>query len=166
MADVPLESGFSVTLRLGFEKGRPVVLEACFKSSDNRPIPQRVYRKLPQTEVVREASEFIERLRRGELPFPPELEPPLLDPGSPNPGPPRTTDLASLAKLAQMYVEELERNPRSPNKALAERMGYTDSHIRNLISTARQHGLLTRATPGKAGGELTPKGREWLERAQ
>jgi transposase-like protein len=65
------------------------------------------------------------------------------------------------AELAKQYVDLLAEGS-TPTKDLAERLGYSASSIRDLIHQARRRGLLTRASKGLAGGELTENARRLL----
>ncbi|MGL6235699.1 MAG: hypothetical protein ACRC20_10170 [Segniliparus sp.] len=67
-----------------------------------------------------------------------------------------------LALLAQEYVSAVNRNQAKPNDHLAEMVGKTVSTIRGHLWQARKQGLLT-GTPGRAGGQLTPKAQEILK---
>jgi hypothetical protein len=51
----------------------------------------------------------------------------------------------------------------APVAELAEKFGVTRDRVRNVLHLARQRGLLTRGTHGRAGGELTPKGDDALK---
>jgi hypothetical protein len=75
--------------------------------------------------------------------------------------PQRTSD-SSLAELARDYVDECERNPRSPRKTLAARKMISESHCSKLLSQARDRGLLTSGGRGRSGGELTARAKQLL----
>jgi len=73
------------------------------------------------------------------------------------------TDL-DYAQLAQRYVERLDQGDRVAG-TLAKEERLSESTIRALIWEARQRGLLTRSSPGHAGGHLTDKARRLLDSA-
>jgi hypothetical protein len=55
---------------------------------------------------------------------------------------------------------------RRPIEELASELHRSTSHVRQLLAIARERGLLTATTRGRAGGSLTPKAREILEREE
>ncbi len=64
------------------------------------------------------------------------------------------------AQVAAEYVQLLDEPGAKPVKALAERNQLGESTVRNLLyeaRTRRRGPLLTKAPPGRAGGELTQK---------
>jgi hypothetical protein len=65
------------------------------------------------------------------------------------------------ASLAAQYVELLKASA-TPTKALAELHSYSESSMRDYLHQARERGLLTKAPPGRSGGELTDKAKEIL----
>jgi hypothetical protein len=69
------------------------------------------------------------------------------------------------AEWASRYVTALAAGP-NPLAALVDLdHGYTEGAIRGYLHEARNRLLLTAAPPGKAGGELTKKGRATLRAA-
>jgi len=72
------------------------------------------------------------------------------------------------AAVAALYVEALEQGSRKPVVDAAgtlsrKRRGtYDPAYVRDLLHVARQRGLLTRPPRGRAGGQLTDKGRAAL----
>lgn len=72
-------------------------------------------------------------------------------------------DDAYYAGWAAHYVR-LAGTSSSPVADLAEKFGVTRDRVRNVVHLARQRGLLTRGTHGRAGGELTDKALEALGR--
>jgi hypothetical protein len=58
------------------------------------------------------------------------------------------------AEIAADYAEEAEGNPHAV-KAVAERRGVEPRYIRDVLSQARDRGLLTRPPKGRAGGRPT-----------
>jgi hypothetical protein len=72
-----------------------------------------------------------------------------------------TSDERFLAVLARAYVAVagVERNPAG---VLSEMIDRAVSTTKALLGVARQRGLLTEATPHRAGGELTDKSRAIL----
>ena len=75
-------------------------------------------------------------------------------------------DLLRYAMLAARYCEFLAQGSRNPTKDMAdaEGSGWKPADISNLLHKARKYGLLTSAPKGKAGGTLTPKAIELLEK--
>lgn len=76
--------------------------------------------------------------------------------------------LEFYAEAARAYVESLgSRQPVvEAARALGEAWGCEPPsirYVRGLLDSARRRGLLTRPQPGRAGGELTEKGRAALE---
>jgi hypothetical protein len=79
---------------------------------------------------------------------------------------------------AEAYVERLAAGSRRPVMDLAEHpprpiRGYVSNEsevsaatVRDFIHQARERGLLTRSPAGRPGGELTPKARRMLKRAE
>ncbi len=68
---------------------------------------------------------------------------------------------AFYARLAAQYVELLKTSS-TPTKDLAALRDYSASSTRDFLNQARKRGLLTRASEGRAGGELTDKARGLL----
>lgn len=71
------------------------------------------------------------------------------------------SDLLYLMTAAK-YVEVLAKGTSRPLEALAAMLERTPSSVRNLLYMARQSGFLTESPPGKAGGHLTNKAKEYL----
>lgn len=87
------------------------------------------------------------------------------------------TDDLFYAQWAQRYVDALEAAPSRPIEHLVEQAAeggehLTPAQVRAYLNKARspQRALLTKADPGKAGGELTDRAREllnsWAARAK
>ena len=68
----------------------------------------------------------------------------------------------SYAALAACYVAAFERGEMSPVRAVARELGIGETTIRNLLTKARERGLLTATEPGRAGGALTHKASRLL----
>lgn len=66
-----------------------------------------------------------------------------------------------LAVVAARYVELLATGPGVPR--LAAEMYLSEAHVRSLLTQARARGLMTKAPPGRPGGELTEKAVRLLE---
>jgi len=71
------------------------------------------------------------------------------------------SDLLYLMTAAK-YVEVLAKGTSRPLEGLATMLERTPSSVRNLLYMARQSGFLTESPPGKAGGHLTNKAKEYL----
>jgi len=69
------------------------------------------------------------------------------------------------AQLAADYVRACESGSRSPVVDVAKARGMKDSALRAALSRARERGLLTRQTGGRAGGQLTPRAKALLRPA-
>ncbi len=76
--------------------------------------------------------------------------------------PRKRKDDAFYAEVAADYVRLLEGKMKTPNKALASRYATPERTIYRWINEARQRGLLSQTTPGKAGGYLTAKAEQLL----
>ena len=68
------------------------------------------------------------------------------------------------ALWARDYVAAIEADPRAPIKYLvgvekAAGRYRTENEIRAYLNKARNRGLLTKASPGQPGGDLTPKAK-------
>ena len=159
-ADVALPRGGHVEVELVREGGRLVVHEARFRAEDGEGLTQRALRDLRVTDI-QAAAERWEQAAKENLPVPEEFELGPVDYGSRNPGRRPQTDRGWLAHVASIYAEEVGHGPK-PRKRTAERLGYSDSGIADLLRKARKSGILSPATPGKAGGELTDDGKRWL----
>lgn len=77
----------------------------------------------------------------------------------PRPGS-RGRDLTEYALVASAYVDALGR--RAPIQEVANLFHLSVSQARNLVWHAREKGLLTESSPGRAGGVLTPLAIELL----
>lgn len=79
-----------------------------------------------------------------------------------NPGRPgrRGRDDGFYAALASRYVALLGSG--HPVVDLAKEFGQEPPRVRNWLHEARRRGVLSHPTPGKAGGDLTQKGRDLL----
>lgn len=66
------------------------------------------------------------------------------------------------ARAAEVYVALVESGPR-PIARMAQTLSVSTSQARNLVSKARDKGLLSVTGQGRAGGELTQKAIELLE---
>lgn len=64
------------------------------------------------------------------------------------------------AEVAALYVRALDRP--APVKQVATWLKYSTSRVRDLLHEARRRGLLTGSPRGRAGGELTQRGRDLL----
>lgn len=80
----------------------------------------------------------------------------------PGPGRPRRPD-RFCAEIAAEYTKALDTGSTKPIEDTAELMHYSPAYVRDVISKARRRGLLTRTGRGRAGGQLTAKGRRTLE---
>jgi hypothetical protein len=74
-------------------------------------------------------------------------------------------DDAYYAAWAAHYVQMTAASP-APVVELAEKFGVTRDRVRNVLHLARQRGLLTRGTRGRAGGQLTDKALDALGREE
>lgn len=75
---------------------------------------------------------------------------------------PRSDDY--YATVAMAYVDAVRAGSRSPVADAAQALGGFDrTYVRDLLSEARRRELLSRPPKGRAGGELTDKGREALK---
>jgi hypothetical protein len=160
-ADVALPGGGHVEVELARRDGQLVVHEARFRADDGDGLGQRAFRDFRITDI-QEAAEEWERSAKEFLPVPDEFELGPVDYGSPNPGRRPQTDRGWLAHVASVYVEEVGRGPK-PRQRTAERLGYSDSGTADLLRKARKVGILSPATTGRAGGELTEDGKRWLD---
>jgi hypothetical protein len=72
------------------------------------------------------------------------------------------------ATVAALYIEAIERGSNKPVVEAAQTLSkrrsgaYEPAYVRDLLHVARQRGLLTRPPRGRAGGQLTDKGRTAL----
>lgn len=69
------------------------------------------------------------------------------------------------ARIAADYVELLATSS-TPTKDLAKKHHYGESQMRDFLNKARTRGLLTRPERGRAGGQLTQKGRDLLAKSE
>ena len=67
----------------------------------------------------------------------------------------------AYALLAREYIELCETSS-SPAQDLASRRDMTETALRAALTRARRRRVLTRTTPGRAGGQLTPYGESLL----
>ncbi len=74
-------------------------------------------------------------------------------------GRPRHSD-GFLACVAACYVLHVAWETRRPTADLAAFLDYEPKTLADLLGKARKRGLLTEPPPGRAGGELTAKGRK------
>ena len=65
------------------------------------------------------------------------------------------------AEVAATYAAHL-RDP-TPLKSTAAKLGIPEKTVRHFLAQARDRGLLTKAPRGRAGGQLTEKGRKLLD---
>jgi hypothetical protein len=77
------------------------------------------------------------------------------------PGPRSRGDLV-YAVLAASYADKIQAGRRDAARLIAEELGRTPSHVRELVATARERGLLTETKQGRAGGALTQKAIDLL----
>ena len=63
------------------------------------------------------------------------------------------------AALAADYVDACSSGSRSPVKDVATARGMTPAALRTALHRARNRGLLTRQTAGRAGGQLTRRAK-------
>jgi hypothetical protein len=159
--NVALPDGGHVEIELVRQGGQLVVHEARFRDGDGSGLGQRAFRDFRIADIQAAAEEW-ERSAKEFLPVPDEFELGPVDYGSRNPGRRPQTDRGWLAHVASVYVEEVGRGPK-PRQRTAERLGYSDSGIADVLRKARKVGILSPATPGRAGGELTQEGERWLD---
>lgn len=74
----------------------------------------------------------------------------------------RGRDDLYYAQIAEQYVQIYDKTLSQPIKVLSEALCLSRSSVNHLIFTARQRGLLSPASPGKAGGYLTDKAKATL----
>jgi len=68
-----------------------------------------------------------------------------------------------LARVANLYVEALQRGSRTQVIDVARQLGVPAAHVRDAVSAARRRGLLTATrSQGVPGGELTAKAHALL----
>ncbi|GIV00845.1 MAG: hypothetical protein KatS3mg014_2545 [Actinomycetota bacterium] len=79
---------------------------------------------------------------------------------------PTETDEERIVLVAGEYAELVHDGHADPVAALAIRWGLTRAKVRGIIFRAREKGFLTTATPGRAGGRLTPLGAAELRRVR
>ena len=79
---------------------------------------------------------------------------------------PRGRTPGFYAVLAQRYLAVVRAGHRGPVKLLAEEYGVPVRTMETRIGEARKRGILTKPSPGKPGGELTPEGLGFLEYEQ
>ena len=65
----------------------------------------------------------------------------------------------------EIAVAYSEAGTRHPNVAAAKQTGYSREYVRDAVAECRRRDLLTKALPGRSGGELTDKAKRLLERA-
>lgn len=73
------------------------------------------------------------------------------------------TDL-DYARLAQRYVELLD-SEAPVIQTLSDELKLSNGTVRGLVWEARRRGVLSPSPPGRAGGQLTDKGRRLLHGA-
>ncbi len=73
---------------------------------------------------------------------------------------PHRRDDRKVAAVAATYARLVEAGVDSPVKSTAAEHDYTVKGAQKVLAAARERDILTPTTRGKAGGELTPKGRE------
>ncbi len=66
------------------------------------------------------------------------------------------------ARLARDYVNAVQARERKPVEKVAAKHSLTAGNARVSVHGARKRGLLTAATPGAAGGQLTARARRVL----
>ena len=88
-----------------------------------------------------------------------------LDTDRRRPGRQGRSDL-SYATWARAYAELFESGERKPTTRLAEEQHLSPSQVGTIIGEARRRGLLTRASPGMAGSELTDIARQMLSESK
>lgn len=77
--------------------------------------------------------------------------------------PRKRKDDVFYAELAADYVRQLADGKTSrPVRELADRYATPEGTVYRWVNEARRRGLLSRTTPGKAGGHLTSKGEQLL----
>jgi hypothetical protein len=69
---------------------------------------------------------------------------------------------AFYAEVAERYASVFREGQRKPVEATAAAMKQPVPNVRSMIHEARERGLLTRVSQGKAGGALTPLARKLL----
>jgi hypothetical protein len=167
-----LEWKLEARLRM-FEHGMSLV-GLCVEPTDATPpggLTTRALRQLPLAKLERvtrtAAQQFLTALEGGGPGFQasPKLKRALRKRAKefdarPRPGR-RGRDDREYAAIAAMYVDALAKGQGS--EALAERLQFSVSRVRNLVYEARRRGLLTETKKGKAGGGLTKHARGLLE---
>jgi hypothetical protein len=78
------------------------------------------------------------------------------------PGPAGRQD-HDYAAIAARYLAHVQAGDPTPITTLATDLGRPKSHVRELLTTARRRGLLSRTQRGRAGGRLTDKGLAALQ---
>lgn len=147
------------------QSGRRVVAQVHVAPSDpNRPPPDGVtveaIRAVRLGKIQGEVSEIIAREEKlGRLPARlAEGFRRVRRPGR------RERPRQEYAAFAAEYVQLL--GSPTPIKELAHRHHLSDSSVRAILNRARDHKLLTKSPPGRAGGELTDLARQLLKEAK
>jgi hypothetical protein len=164
--EAEIGSGWTATLRLVGDEDRLVLTEMCLHPSDPKSTPvggittdvlrfnleplfaslRGVLREHAGTDVLDEwgLRQTVERPvdagRRGRRP----------------------QDGRQLAEIASAYLSLVEDGERSPIKALAGSRYLSESAVRRQLDAARRAGIYESAGQGRAGGQLTRKGRALL----
>ena len=71
---------------------------------------------------------------------------------------------AAVARVARDYADAVNRKSRRPVADVAARRQLKSHTVRDMVRRARVLGLLSPAVPGRAGGQLTPRGRALLKK--
>jgi hypothetical protein len=169
-ADIDVDDRHGARVKLFLRDGRLHIGETCFYSRDeDGEIRFRAFRGLREQELKRLAEAWIlHRIAK---------DPPLkgyevgaIEDAPRQAGQRRRRDRGFIALVAHLYLQRVKVGRSEPQagrlhpvKDVAAELGYSTAHIRDLVRQARTDGLLTPTTPGKAGGELTPEGRAWLD---
>lgn len=79
----------------------------------------------------------------------------------------RRQDPQFYAEVAELYATAIAEGERKPIVAVTRHLEsqgkpYAESYIRSAVQEARRRSFLTPSTKGRAGGELTPLGRQML----
>lgn len=125
----------------------------------NTDITWRLMRAIPIETLQREVDETIRRFQNDETggsALARELE----ERFRTRPGRRRRYTKVDYARLAQHYVELCDTG--EPTRLLAEELHLSRSRVRDLLSLARRHGVLTTNGRGSYGGELTDEARKLL----
>lgn len=130
-------------------------------------LPARLLSRTPWATLLKAIRQVAASRMMADVAIPPEEARQWRESVRPKKREPRSDwDEARYAALAREYAKLVGLGESKPTKVLGNNLGYSATTINQRVREARDLGLLTSSSPGRAGGSLTKKAKAILARME